>query len=433
MFSIAVQRGSIILGFVDPLTAIVISLIFLVVFLYKRIDLGIILNATALLLAFLALDWQTIPSVIYATTDPYTGDGFLAISVVSATFVIMLLSQLYSETGMINNLSESLGRIINNPKAVLSIIPAVIGLIPVAGGALMSAPIVGIEAEKLKLKPDRKAFVNVWFRHTIFPVYPTSLPIIITAGLTSVAIPLIILRQIPVVLVMVIVGYIIGFWKISNVKSNQKTSIKDRKDSIFKNFLKAFSPVLATIIAVVLLDTFGANYRLSQQGLDVLIAALVGVIVLIAVSKPDFRVFTKPFKSWAIYGTTLAAYGALLLRKIMVEAGISSIFSPLVTNGNIDIFLLLIIAPAVFGVLTGSATGGIAISIPILYGLIPFTPNVAAMIYISAYLGYVIAPTHLCFTFTADYFKCSLGKMYRYIIPSFLVTFAMALLVYFLF
>lgn len=117
----------------------------------------------------------------------------------------------------------------------------------------------------------------------------------------------------------------------------------------------------------------------------------------------------------------------------MDAAGIRNIFAPLVTSGGIDIALLLIIAPAVFGLLTGSPQGGIAISVVILNGLIAFSPKVAAMIYISTYLGYTIAPTHLCFTFTASYFKCSLERMYRYVIPSFVVTFATALLVFFLF
>jgi len=50
----------------------------------------------------------------------------------------------------------------------------------------------------------------------------------------------------------------------------------------------------------------------------------------------------------------------------------------------------------------------------------------------SAYLGYTVAPTHLCFTFTAEYFKTRITKVYRYVIPSFLVTYAATLLVYFL-
>jgi integral membrane protein (TIGR00529 family) len=316
---------------------------------------------------------------------------------------------------MINRLSESLGRIINNPKIVLSLLPAVIGFLPVAGGALMSAPLVDTEAERLKLKPRRRAYINMWFRHTIFPVYPINQPMIAAAALTGVAVPLIILRQIPVVLVMAIVGYIIGFWKTPNIKKNDRSNMEKRTSS-YRDFLITFFPILATIIVTVTLDLAGSG--LAQLGFDVLIATLIGIIVLTAMSKMNLRTFVKPLKSPAIYGITLAAYGAFLLRKTMVAAGISNIFSTLVTNGSIDIILLLAIAPAILGLLTGSPLGGVSISVSILSGVLTFTPKIVALIYISAYLGYTIAPTHLCFTFTADYFKCSLGQIYRYVIPS---------------
>jgi integral membrane protein (TIGR00529 family) len=420
------------LGFVSPAIAIVAALCFLLVLLYKRVNLGIVLNATALFLALLAVDWTRIPAAIYETSVDLP-----TVSVVLATFGIMLLSQLYRETGVIDRLSESIGKLINNPKIVLSVLPAVIGLLPVAGGALMSAPLVDLEAEKLKLKPDRKAYVNLWFRHTIFPVYPLSPPIITTALLTGVAIPLIILRQIPVVAVMIIVGFIIGFWKVPNVKNKGTSSEEHKHNSDFKDFMISFSPLLATIVAAIVLDSipsFLVPFGLSQHGFDVVIAVFIGLVVLTAISKLDFAVFTKPFKTWGIYGITFAAYGAFLLRTMMVEAGISSIFSSLVTSGSIDIVLILTIAPAVFGLLTGSPAGGVAVSVSILSGIfsVPFAAKVAALVYISAYLGYTIAPTHLCLTFTADYFKCSLGKMYRYVIPSFLITFPIAVLVYFL-
>jgi hypothetical protein len=116
----------------------------------------------------------------------------------------------------------------------------------------------------------------------------------------------------------------------------------------------------------------------------------------------------------------------------MKAAGISAIFKTFVANGSLDIILLLTVIPAVLGFLTGSPTGGISISVPILSEILSFSPKTAALLYMSVYMGYVIAPTHLCFTFTADYFKCPLGKIYKYVIPSFLLTFAAALLVYFL-
>jgi integral membrane protein (TIGR00529 family) len=397
--------------------------------LYKRLNLGIVLNATAFLLAVLALDWGRIPTVVYATIDPMTLDGRLTISVVLATFAVMLLSQLYKETGMINKLSESIGNMINNPKIVLCVLPAVIGLLPVAGGALMSAPLVDTEAEKLKLKPDRKAYINLWFRHTIFPVYPISQPLIVAAAMMGAAVPMLILRQIPVVVIMVAAGYIIGFWKVPQTKGQQQASMAKGESSNIKQFLTTFSPILMTIAVAVTLDIVSAD--LGKQGLDVLIATIIGLIVLILVSRSNLQVFARPFKSWGIYGITFAAYGAFLLRGVMVNAGISQIFQSFVSNGNIDIVILLTVIPAALGLLTGSPQGGVAIGASILAGILTFSPKIAALVYISAYLGYTIAPTHLCFTFTAQYFKCSLSRLYRYIIPSFAITFTMALIVYF--
>jgi len=413
------------LGFIDPSIAVVASFCFLGVMLYKRVNLGITLNATALFLALLSLEWHEIPNVIFKTTA-----DLLTISVVLATFGIMLLSQLYKETGVINRLSESLSRIIKNSKVVLSVLPAVIGFLPVAGGALMSAPLVDSEAEKLKLEPEKKAYVNLWFRHTIFPVYPISQLLITTAALTEIAIFSIILRQIPVVIVMIAVGYIVGFWKVSNVKNRINSNVKSEPNSDLHDFFTAFSPILATIVVVICLGLVGLD--LSKNGFDVLIATFVGLAVLIMISKLSLQVFAKPFKNWGIYGVALAAYGAFLLRNTMVAAGISDLLKAFVTNGSVDIVLLLTVVPGILGFLTGSPLAGVSISVSILAGIMTFSPETAALIYMSAYLGYVVAPTHLCFTFTADYFKCSLGKVYKYVVPSFLITFMTALLIYFL-
>jgi len=377
------------------------------------VNLGITLNATALLLALLSLEWQEIPTIIFETTiNPLT------ISLVIATFGIMLLSQLYKETNVINVLSESLSRIVNNSKLVVSTLPAIIGLLPVAGGALMSAPLVEAETNKLGLKADKKTYVNVWFRHTIFPVYPISQVLILTAMLTGLTLTSIIVRQIPVVISMVIVGYLIGLWKTP--KEGRKENPKVNLGSELRSFAITFSPILATIIAVVGL------------GVDVAVAAFIGVAVLLIIAGPDFKVFKKPFMNWAIYGIPFAAYGAFFLRNVVETIGISEVFGAFVANGSVDNLLLLIGIPAVLAFFIGSPFGAVAIGYSILEGIITFTPQSAALLYISSYLGYVIAPTHLCLVLTADYFKCPLGKLYKYLIPSLAVSFATAILLYIL-
>jgi hypothetical protein len=418
----------IVLELLNLSVALVVSFSLLGFLIYKRVNLGITLNAAALLLAVLAVDLRNIPAIVYATTvDPLT------IAVVLATFGIMLLSQLYKETRVIDHLSESAGTIINNSKVVSSVLPAVIGFLPVAGGALMSAPLVDCQTEKLGLKSEKKAYVNVWFRHTIFPVYPLSQVLIITAALTGIAIPLIILRQVPVVIVMIAVGYLIGFWKVSEARKEERC--QDFRSEL-KRFLVSFSPILSTIIAVAAIDVaLNAAYPsldIAKFGFDVAIATLIGLVVLVSISRPTRQVFMKPLRSWDIYGITLAAYGAFLLRNVVGAAGISEMLRTFAGNGSIDVLLLLTVVPAVLGFVTGSPSGGVAISVSILAGILTFSPKTAALLFMSAYLGYLIVPSHLCFAFTIDYFKCSMSKVYKYIIPSFLVTLAAALVVYFL-
>lgn len=401
------------MGFVDPLTALIVSFCFLGVMIYKRVNLGITLNAAALLLALLVLDLPEIENVIYETTiSPLT------ISLVVATFGIMLLSLLYKETKVIDVLSESLSKIVNNSKLIVSMLPAVIGLLPVGGGALMSAPLVEAETEKLGLKEGKKTYVNLWFRHTIFPVYPVSQFLILAAMLTGLTVTSLILRQIPVVISMVIIGYLIGLWK--STKTKEAGNVKANRGSELKRFGITFSPILATIIAVIIFS------------IDVSIAAFIGVAVLLAIAKPNLKTFIKPFKNRTLWGITLAAYGAFLLRNMAEAIGISQIFGSFVTNGNIDVLLLLTVIPAFLGAITGSPSGGIAISVSILTGIVSFTPKSTSLLYISSYLGYVVAPTHLCLVLTAEYFKCSLGKLYKYLIPSLIVSFATGILVYLL-
>lgn len=413
------------MGILEPLPALIISFAILAIMLYRRINLGITLTATAILLALLSLNPMDIPHVIAVTsTDPVT------LAVVLATFGIMLLSQLYGETGFIKRLSESLSRVIKNPKIVLSLMPAILGFLPVAGGALMSAPLVDSEAEKLKLDSTKKAYLNLWFRHTIFPVYPLSQVLIMAAFLTGTTVFAIILRQIPVVITMVIVGFAFSFRRVTKPTIKMEDAhVLSVINSDLKEFLMTFSPIIVSIAVAVAFDFSFPS--LSNKGFDVLLAATVGIILLAILAKPARTTLSKPLKSPGIYGITLAAYAAFLLGNVIKSCGVPALFQNVVASGNVDVTLLLIIVPAVLGMLTASALGGVTIAIPILAGIVALTTRSASLIYMSAYLGYVISPTHLCLAFTRDYFSCSMNKMYKYIIPSFLLSFAMVLLVYF--
>ena len=136
------HKGVIHVSFLNPLLVFAISIALFIVLLYRRIGLGISLTLVALLMSFLTLGISGTGIVLYLTyIDPVT------LTLVFACFFVMVLSLLYKETGLVNNLTRSLGRFIKNSKVIVSLLPAIIGLMPVAGGALMSAPMIEAESD----------------------------------------------------------------------------------------------------------------------------------------------------------------------------------------------------------------------------------------------------------------------------------------------
>ena len=399
---------------INPLLAFAISLIFFAILLHKRIGLGFSLVSAALLLGILSLDPLTIPSVMAETTlQPIT------LTLVFATFGIMLLSQLYKETGLINDLNKTLSAILKSPRLILSVIPAIIGLMPVPGGALMSAPLVEAEAKKLEMDRAKKTYVNLWFRHTIFPLYPVSQILILTAALTNNSILTLIFRQIPMVSAMLIIGYIIGLRNVKRKNGEKETMDSTNSLNNVKSFLCSFSPVLTTIILVAVF------------GLNVAIAAFIGIFVLALISKLTFSSLANCLKNKSLYEVALAAYGALFFRDITIKSGASEFLGLIISSGNVNEFILLVIIPMMLAFALGSPSGGIAISVPILAETVIFTPKNAGLLYSSAYLGYLGAPTHLCLVLTANYFNCQLNKLYKYVVPSLIFSFISVSLTYF--
>lgn len=402
------------MSFFNPLLVFAVSIALFVVLMYRRVGLGVSLTVAAFLMSFLSLGISGTGTVLLETCiDPVT------LTLVFASFFIILLSILYKETGLVNVLTRSLGGFIKNSKVTVSLLPAVIGLLPVAGGALMSAPMVEAEADKLGLDESKKTYINIWFRHAILPVYPISQFLILTAALTGTSIDSLIARQALVVTVMIIIGYFIGLRK-TKVAKNADSEKQSNPKANLKGLAYSFLPIIITIILAAALNV------------NIAIATLVGVITILIITKTKVTAFQKILKNRAIWEVTLAAFGALLLRNVTLASGASEILGSALANTNLNEIVVLSIVPAVLGFLLGSPSGAVALSVPILAETVTFIPKTASLLYISAYLGYLSAPTHLCLVFTAQYFRTSISKSYKYLIPSIIVSIIAALITYLL-
>lgn len=411
----------------NPLVSLIISFCLLGFMLYRRVKLGITLCVTPIVLALLTIDWAEIPKILYAAIDPFSQEGLLALLVILATFSTSWLSYLYKETKMILVLSEGFGTIIRRQKIILALLPALIGLLPVPGGTLLSAPIVETESKSLGLSPSKMAYINFWFRHIIFIIYPLSPSIIIVAALTGVPLLAILLLQMPVAAIMAVVGYLLG---LRGTSAPEGERLK-KADMVSRSaFIASFLPILASIALAIALGL--VNNRLFQQGLNVVIASIAGLIILVAVSRADLKTFIKPLLNLWIHDVTFATYGAFLLQRVIRAINVGDIIRPLTQSGALGAVGILTVVPLILSFLMGSSMGAIAITASIIQDTLKFSLRSASLLYASAYSGYVIAPTHLCLVFTADYFKTTLSRVYRYVIPSFAITYLATLFIHLL-
>ena len=101
------------------------------------------------------------------------------------------------ETQLILDMIEELKKTLPR-KALVALIPAIFGTLPMPGGALISAPIIDNEAEELGLTPEKKTFVNLWFRHLSLFVIPLSSSLILASKFANVSIYNLILFQVPI-------------------------------------------------------------------------------------------------------------------------------------------------------------------------------------------------------------------------------------------
>ena len=167
-----------------------------IVMALSKYELGIILTLGALGFAILAgVDF--LQSLINVITDL----SILALIVIMV--LVPILGGIMEESGL---MMEMIQKMRISKKSSLMMIPALFGLLPVPGGALMSAPIVQqIDAEE---NANVKVSINVWYRHMLILIYPVSSALIIASKLTNINLYTLVLGLLPALIVMWLIGYI---------------------------------------------------------------------------------------------------------------------------------------------------------------------------------------------------------------------------------
>ena len=372
----------------------------------KRVHYGLaLLLGTVTLGLFSRLSPQQFAHVFRsALIDRDTLDLVLIVS------LIPILAQCMKEAGMLDNLIKAVKGLLSG-RAVLMFLPALMGALPMPGGALLSAPLIDEESKRLNLTGEDTSFINVWFRHWSFFVYPLSSSLILTASLARVNLYSLILIQFPIVLLYLLSGYLVSIRKIRDEKGREKHRDAKTLLSIFVN--------MSPIVLVILLNILGA---------DMGIALAVGVAFTLVMNKVGPRRAALSLRRGFDWRLPFAIIGVMCFRYMMEISGAVSTLIPYVGATGLPTTLLLIATAWIVGLATAMPTAGIAIIIPIATAMAGnLTPILTSLVYITMIFSYLVSPMHLCLILTVEYCKARLQAVYQRLIPAAMATYLASL------
>lgn len=357
------------------------------------------------------------------------------ISLILIVGIILLMSQLMKESGHLDRIVTTFSALSRDPRVAGSVMPALIGLLPMPGGALFSAPMVDTALCRNEMSGEEKTAVNYWFRHIWeywWPLYPG---VVLAVALLKVEAWRFMAIMIPMTLVSVFAGAFFILRPLGQTPGRRGGAFSSRD---IRGFLWEIMPIL--IVVGVILALGGLTGLLKMMGIHIKIPGSVSILPGLAAATV-WICFVNRIKMKKVFhaATSKGLLPMLILvASIMVFKGIMNdseaviqIRNELMTYG-IPIIIVILLMPFLSGLITGIAIGFVGTSFPLIIPMFPTTDlftylSWAALAYTFGYMGMMLSPVHLCFLVTKDYFKASLARSYQYLFLPVLAVMAIAL------
>jgi hypothetical protein len=360
------------------------------------------------------------------------------ISLILIVGIILLMSQLMKESGHLDRIVTTFSALSRDPRVAGSVMPALIGLLPMPGGALFSAPMVDTALCRNEMSGEEKTAVNYWFRHIWeywWPLYPG---VVLAVALLKVEAWRFMAIMIPMTLVSVFAGAFFILRPLGQTPGRRGGAFSSRD---IRGFLWEIMPIL--IVVGVILALGGLTGLLKMMGIHIKIPGSVSILPGLAAATV-WICFVNRIKMKKVFhaATSKGLLPMLILvASIMVFKGIMNdseaviqIRNELMTYG-IPIIIVILLMPFLSGLITGIAIGFVGTSFPLIIPMFPTTDlftylSWAALAYTFGYMGMMLSPVHLCFLVTKDYFKASLARSYKYLFLPVLAVMAIALFLF---
>jgi hypothetical protein len=399
------------------LIGVIIAFIVILILIRRKVNFGVSLLIGSLIVGVFSLQVITpldIPkAMIEASIYSFETSQVMTETLELACLMtlIFILAKTMQETGAITKLIDSL-RTFFSRGGTLGVIPAIYGLMPVPGGALFSAPLIDKEGDTYHLQKHQKNFLNIWFRHIWFPIYPISSAMILICSMKFSGIPIqmLILADLPAFFGVVLIGSLFLF---RYTKDTPGTTIKPKKD------YQGLQYILPPIVPLLF-------YPLTYIGLSetrcFLIGVTVSLVLLYYLINLDTRTYLGILKKSFTWNLILAIFGIMILREMMRISEMHVFISQTMQNLALPALLIIILIPLLLGTLTGYNLGAVALSYPLVEPFFALSGvqliGCTSIIFMSSLIGYLVSPIHLCNVLSSEYLKTDTTRMYKMFLPA---------------
>ena len=383
--------------------------------LLRKLPLWLSILAGCLVLAFLTglplMELVTMPLKSAAEAD--------FIILILMIFCILVLSGIQAASGQGRRLVRSMERFIHWPRVRLVIFPAMLGLLPMPGGALFSCPMLDEAAHGLNLDARRKVLINYWFRHiweVSWPLYPGY---VLTSSLLGLSLVALLQYTFPLVIVATAIGW---FFLMRDIKP--PTTEPAYSQTEIREALRSFGyeslPLLVTLIGAVIFSLLIGSLGLPIPSQAAFLASVSCGIALALhqgrgrMEKPLAKIAFSP----ANFRLVLMIFSIFIFKDVINASGIVSSMGA-VGDSTVLLLLVIIVLPLFCGVLTGIMVGYVGACFPIIIGIIIKSGLEAYMVpliilsLVAGNIGMMLSPLHVCLVVTLNYFKSAYLSIWR--------------------
>jgi len=344
----------------------------------------------------------------------------LLVAIVS---LILILSSSMERLGQMEELLWRFRKWVAGRRWGLVAFPALIGFLPMPGGAVFSAPMLEAFDTENRVSPAMKSFLNHWFRHIWEYWWPLFPGVLLTCSIADLDLGRFIILAFPLTSVAILGGA----FHLLRIPRNLEARPQDGEPMNDHGGWRPIFPILLAILPGVgftlLLQFWGRHSVLGTWPKEVwlIIGLLVAVLWTWWNRRAGKRQIQMILQDPKLARMWLTVAGAFVFKGVLEESGAAEVVSKMLLHLEIPLEWAAVLLPLTIGGITGWTVAYVGTCFPILvalihsFGAMELKLPLMVLAFASGFTGALISPLHLCLVLSNEYFRTSWLAVFRYL------------------